>query len=50
MRKGFTLLETIFAVAVFSLVMGMTLGSWLLFMYKSTGQQPRRRWIWMCAR
>ncbi|MDX9866475.1 MAG: type II secretion system protein [Kiritimatiellia bacterium] len=35
MRKGFTLLETIFAVAVFSLVMGMTLSSWLLFMYKS---------------
>ncbi len=35
MRKGFTLLETIFAVAVFSLLLGMTLGSWLLFMYKS---------------
>jgi len=35
MRKGFTLLETVFAVAVFGLVIGMTMGSWLLFMYKS---------------
>lgn len=35
MRKGFTLLETVFAIAVFGLVVSMTMGSWLLFMYKS---------------
>jgi len=35
MRKGFTLLETVFAVAIFGLVVGMTMGSWILFMYKS---------------
>jgi|GEM_PF-1352078 len=35
MRKGFTLLETVFAVAIFGLVVGLTMGSWLLFMYKS---------------
>ena len=35
MRKGFTLLETVFAVAVFGLVISMTMGSWLLFMHKS---------------
>ena len=34
-RKGFTLLETVFAVAVFGLVISMTMGSWLLFMHKS---------------
>ena len=35
MRKGFTLLETVFAIAVFGLVISMTMGSWLLFMTKS---------------
>jgi len=35
MRKGFTLLETVFAIAVFSLIISMTMGTWLLFMYKS---------------
>ena len=35
MRKGFTLLETVFAVALMALVMGGAMGSWMLFMYKS---------------
>lgn len=35
MRKGFTLLETVFALVIFSLVISMTMGTWLLFMYKS---------------
>ena len=35
MRKGFTLLETIFALAVFGLVIGTAMGSWILFMHKS---------------
>ncbi len=34
-REGFTLLETVFAVSVFALVIGTAMGSWLLFMYKS---------------
>jgi len=34
-RQGFTLLETVMAVAVFSVVIAATMGSWLLFMYKS---------------
>lgn len=35
MRKGFTLLETVFAVAIFALVIGAAMGSWVLFMHKS---------------
>ncbi len=35
MRKGFTLLETVFALAVFGLVIGTAMGSWILFMHKS---------------
>jgi prepilin-type N-terminal cleavage/methylation domain-containing protein len=35
MRRGFTLLETVFAVAVFGLVIGMAMASWILFMHKS---------------
>mgnify|MGYP001435623407 CR=1 FL=1 len=35
MRKGFTLFETMFAVAILGLVVSMAMGTWLLFMYKS---------------
>ena len=35
MRRGFTLLETVFALAVFGLVIGTAMGSWILFMNKS---------------
>ena len=34
-RNGYTLMETMFAVGIFALVIGMSLGTWLLFMYKS---------------
>jgi type II secretory pathway pseudopilin PulG len=35
MRKGFTLLETVFATSVFALVVIAAMGSWLMFMHKS---------------
>ncbi|MDD4102488.1 MAG: type II secretion system protein [Kiritimatiellae bacterium] len=35
MRKGFTLLETVFALAIFGLVIGVAMSSWILFMHKS---------------
>ena len=35
MRKGFSLLETVFAVSIFAFVIGMSMKTWMLFMYKS---------------
>jgi hypothetical protein len=35
MRKGFSLLETVFATSVLSLVVVAAMGSWLMFMYKT---------------
>ena len=35
MRKGFSLLETVFATSVLALIIGAVMSSWLLFMHKS---------------